>query len=113
MGNRRAGKPDAAASSAAKLAFEGKLWAAANALRGSTDAAEYKHQEQAVRGANRRSPLASDPACPPASCIGTHRREAIATRAPVAPCDESHPSHHQKAGSERGGASLKKAVSRE
>jgi type I restriction-modification system DNA methylase subunit len=43
MGNRRAGKLEAAASSAAKLGFEGKLWAAANALRGSMDAAEYKH----------------------------------------------------------------------
>jgi len=43
MGIRRAEKPEAATSSAARLGFEGKLWAAANALCGSRDAAKYKH----------------------------------------------------------------------
>jgi len=36
---KRKGKPDTAAN----LGFEAKLWAAADALRGSMDAAEYKH----------------------------------------------------------------------
>ena len=33
----------AQSSSSANLGFEAQLWAAANALRGSMDAAEYKH----------------------------------------------------------------------
>ncbi len=31
------------AASSANLGFEAQLWAAANALRGSVDAAEYRH----------------------------------------------------------------------
>jgi len=37
--NNEAGEP----AGGATLGFEAKLWAAANALRGSMDAAEYKH----------------------------------------------------------------------
>jgi type I restriction enzyme M protein len=36
-------KGQAIETSAANLGFEAKLWAAADALRGSMDAAEYKH----------------------------------------------------------------------
>ena len=42
MKNRQAGRAKGAPGSAAKLGFEGKLWAAANTLRGSMDPAEYK-----------------------------------------------------------------------
>ena len=34
------------ASSTATLGFESQLWAAADALRGSMDAAEYKHDHK-------------------------------------------------------------------
>ena len=38
--DNRTGKP---ANGGANLGFEGKLWAAADALRNNMDAAEYKH----------------------------------------------------------------------
>ncbi|MCL6508263.1 MAG: type I restriction-modification system subunit M N-terminal domain-containing protein [Bryobacteraceae bacterium] len=39
----RVAKRASSPSSSANLGFEAQLWAAANALRGSMDAAEYKH----------------------------------------------------------------------
>ena len=36
-------------SNGTNLGFEAKLWAAANALRNNMDAAEYKHDEAAIR----------------------------------------------------------------
>jgi type I restriction enzyme M protein len=42
MGRRKATNP-AKEGTGAKLGFEEKLWAAADAMRGHMDAAEYKH----------------------------------------------------------------------
>jgi type I restriction enzyme M protein len=43
MARRRRDNATARTATAANLGFEAQLWAAANALRGSMDAAEYKH----------------------------------------------------------------------
>jgi type I restriction enzyme M protein len=43
MAKRRRGNATMRTTTSANLGFEAQLWAAANALRGSMDAAEYKH----------------------------------------------------------------------
>jgi len=43
MARRKTNERASHNSTAANLGFEAQLWAAANALRGSMDAAEYKH----------------------------------------------------------------------
>jgi len=43
MGTARTANPTKDSGSGANLGFEAQLWQTANALRGSMDAAEYKH----------------------------------------------------------------------